>query len=313
MRQSSDVASFGAVLRAHRLRLGLTQEVLAERAGLSRRGIADLERGARSAPYPHTRERLSAALGLSESERETFREASRHPKRPRGPQLEPVHTGWSVEGANPHDNLPFRPSSFISRQRERSEVADRLTSSPLVTLVGPGGVGKRASAIEVAATVGDRFPDGVWLVGFAPLSDADLVPQSIADVLGVRQRAGVDVATSLAGWLRPKRMLLVLDNCEHVVEACAHLSSQLIRACPPVRLLATSREILGVDGETITRVDPLTVPGGPLSLETVLESDAVRLLVDRALAAAPGFALTEQNAPTAVKICQRLDGLPLGP
>jgi predicted ATPase/DNA-binding NarL/FixJ family response regulator len=254
---------------------------------------------------------LSAALGLSGSQRDTFIEASRHPKARRGPRLTPEEARTLVEPAKPHDNLPLRPSSFVGRQRERSELAQRIASSPLITLVGAGGVGKTRLAIEVAATVSELFPDGVWLVGLAPLNDGDLVPQSIADVLGVQQRAGVDVATSLATWLGPKRMLLVLDNCEHVVEACAHLSSELIRTCPRLRLLATSREILGIDGETITHLDPLTVPDGPVSLAAAIESDAVRLFLDRALAASPGFRLTDQNASAAIKICQRLEGLPL--
>ena len=318
----------------HRVSLGLTQEVLAERAGLSRRGIADLERGARSAPYRDTIERLATALALSESQRQTFFNATRRSPGSRRPRLHISNPGAdgsnpgadgsnpgadgsnpgadglaSVERAAPRHNLPVQPTSFVGRESEQMRLAAMLESSPLVTLVGPGGVGKTRLALEVAASVTELFPEGVWLVELAPLSDggSNLVPQKVAAVLGVQQHSGVDPATSLATWLRSRRMLLVLDNCEHVVEACAQLASQLAHTCPQLRMLATSREVLGIAGETLWRVSPLAVHPA----ETSSESEAVRLFCDRARAAAPGFELTEQNTLAVLNICQQLDGMPL--
>jgi non-specific serine/threonine protein kinase len=153
-----------------------------------------------------------------------------------------------------------------------------------------------------------RCDDGV-LIELAALVDPTMVAVSVAAVLEIQQRAGFDSEDDLVLWLGNKRMLLVLDNCEHVVEACARLISQIVRRCPRVHVLATSREVLGVDGETVFQVDPLNVPG--VSVESPLQSEAVRLFLDRAPAAAPGFRLTDSNATAVTQICDRLDGLPL--
>ena len=208
-------------------------------------------------------------------------------------------------------NLPVAVTSFIGRQREQSAIRDVLASARLLTLTGTGGAGKTRLAVQVAGTLQERFPDGVWLVGLAPLSNPDLVPVSVATALGLTQ-AELGLG-GLLDFLRPKRLLLVLDNCEHLLDACAELASAVLAACPAVRLLATSRESLNIPGETTYQVPPLSIPtlGRAPGLEDMLQYEAVQLFLDRAGAHRHGFALTARNAQAVATICARLDGSPL--
>ena len=319
MQPRGEQASFGSLLRRYRTSAGLTQEQLAERAGLSRRGIADLERGARSAPYAHTLDQLRSALGLADADDALLLSAARRarsaPQDVSAAGRQGIDTAGptiprGLDAERPRHNLPVHPTSFVGRNRERSHLATLLLSCPLVTLIGPGGVGKTRLALEVAAETSDLWPDGVWLIELAPLTDPDLVPQSVAVVLGVYQPPDVDLITSITAWLRSKRMLLIFDNCEHLLSACARFASELLRTCTDVRVLATSRETLGIRGETIWRVDPLPIPDAD-AFQRVTDSEAVRLFATRAAAAAPGFELTEHNAPAVAQICRQIDGLPL--
>jgi len=218
------------------------------------------------------------------------------------------------------DNLPIPLSSFIGREREIVEVKRLLTEHRLLTLTGPGGSGKTRLALQVAADLRADYPDGAWLVEFAPLNEDDLVPQAIAAVLGVREQAGEAIGDTLARRLHSRVALLVFDNCEHLLDACAALGATLLSSCPNVRLLATSREPLGVPGEAVWVVPPLALPerqpwrepaGAQAALAAFERSDAVQLFSARAKATAPSFSLTEQNAPWVAEICIRLDGLPL--
>jgi class 3 adenylate cyclase len=163
--------------------------------------------------------------------------------------------------ASPH-NLPLQLTSFIGREREMAAVSRLLDSRRLLTLTGPGGTGKTRLALQVAGTRVERQPQGVWLVEFAPLADAPLVPQALAAVLGVRDEPGRPLVATLADVLRPKHLLLILDNCEHLLDACATLADALLRACPHVQVLATSREALGIAGETSWPVPTLALPSG---------------------------------------------------
>ena len=211
------------------------------------------------------------------------------------------------------NNLPAQLTSFVGREREIAEVCRLLQRTRLLTLTGAGGCGKSRLALEVArARLGD-FPGGVWIVEFAALSDAGLVPHAVAAALGVTEHAGRTVTDTLGGVLRDKTLLLMLDNCEHLLSACARLAGALLPECPGLHILATSREPLGVPGETIWRVPSLAVPA-PLHLpphDRLTLSEAVRLFVDRAGAVRPGFRVTGDNARAVAQICHRLDGIPL--
>jgi predicted ATPase len=208
-------------------------------------------------------------------------------------------------------NLPAQFSSFIGRVQDSAEIARLLATSRLVTLTGAGGCGKTRLSAHVARAVADRFADGVWYIPLASLSDLALVPQAVATVLGLPEQPDRPLADTLAEYLRPKQGLLVLDNCEHLIDACAHLVTTLLQACIQLRILATSREPLNVDGEFVWIVPSLSVPtlAGPVS--HVQQYDAVRLFSERATAASSTFELTSQNSASVAQICQRLDGIPL--
>jgi predicted ATPase len=211
------------------------------------------------------------------------------------------------------NNLPRQLTSFIGREKEMADVTRQLSAASLVTLTGSGGAGKTRLALQVAAEAVEDYPDGVWLAEFAPIADPTLVPKTVASALRVPEQPGRDLTETLIDALRPKAVLLVLDNCEHLLAACADLAAALLRACPQVRILATSREALGVPGEILWRIPSLSVPDIrrlPASEDLVLY-EAVRLFVDRAVAITPGFTVTNENAPAVAQVCQRLDGIPL--
>jgi predicted ATPase/transcriptional regulator with XRE-family HTH domain len=213
-------------------------------------------------------------------------------------------------------NLPRALTSFIGREQERVTVRLLLDGSRLITLTGIGGCGKTRLALEVAAISGDAYPDGVWLVELAAMAGASaggaaLLPGAVAQVLGVREDPGSPLQVTLAEHLREKEVLLVLDNCEHLIEPCAELVDWLLRQCVWLRILATSREELRVPGEQLYQVPPLSLPGMAAPLAEIGASEAVQLFVERARARTSGFDLTVDNAMAIVQICRRLDGIPL--
>jgi len=213
----------------------------------------------------------------------------------------------------PRHNLPATISTLIGREAEQGEVLALLAEARLVTLVGSGGIGKTRLALALAAELLDQYPDGVWLVELASLVEPGLVPGAVAQALGVREEPGRALQATLVDHLKEKRALLVLDNCEHLIAACAGLASALLRGCAHLRILATSREGLDVAGEHCWRVPSLTVPDPkhPPPVELAGGYEAVRLFVARARERQAGFALTIQNARAVVSICARLDGIPL--
>ncbi len=208
-------------------------------------------------------------------------------------------------------NLPLQVSSFIGREREIARTIDALESTRVVTLTGVGGVGKTRLAQQVAAEVLPRFREGAWLVELAPIRDPDGVVDAFAALFGVTASAGEPLEAALVEFLRSKHLLLVVDNCEHVLEAVADLVESIERSCVGVVVLATSREGLALEGEQILAVPSLGAPGGNADLETIAQSDAVRLFVERARAADAEFTLDTDNADAVVKVCRRLDGVPL--
>jgi predicted ATPase/DNA-binding SARP family transcriptional activator/Tfp pilus assembly protein PilF len=215
-------------------------------------------------------------------------------------------------------NLSYPPTELVGRKDERLEVALQLRRSRLVTLIGVGGIGKTRLAQEVASEVVREYTDGVWLVALEALAEGRLVIQQIASVLGLREERGQTLVQRVAEHLRNKRLLLVLDNCEHLLESCAQVAAHLLQECGEVRILATSREALGVIGETVWSVPALAVPEierlphGPITLvQVLLGYESVRLFVERAQAVQKGFALNESNARLVAQVCRQLEGIPL--
>lgn len=211
------------------------------------------------------------------------------------------------------NNLPRQLTSFIGRDREMAEVKRLLSTTYLLTLTGTGGAGKTRLALQVAADVLEGYLDGVWLVELAALTDPGLVPQTAAAALGVREVPGRPIMDTLLEYLQPKKLLLVVDNCEHLVAACAHLAEIILRTCPGVRILATSQEALGIAGELTWLVPSLSLPDlrNPPPVEHLAQFEAVRLFIERAAAAKPTFTLTPANAVPVTAVVQRLDGIPL--
>ena len=216
------------------------------------------------------------------------------------------------QAAGPTTNLPARLTSFVGRARELEEVAALLGSGRLLTLTGPAGTGKTRLALEAARAAADQHADGIWLAELASLSDSSAVADRVLAALGGQQIPGRSPVQTLVGFARGRRALVVLDNCEHLLAEAAQVVRALLDAAVPIRVLATSREPLGVPEEVVYLVDPLSVPGQAASdLGVVVRSDAVRLLADRARAASPRFRVTAENAAAVAQLCRRLDGVPL--
>jgi predicted ATPase/DNA-binding XRE family transcriptional regulator len=297
-------SDFGGLLRRYRVAAGLTQEALAERAGVSTRGVSDLERGTHGLPRKDTLQLLLDALDLAVADRATLVAAARRPVTTRVPR----------ESDDRPPGLPVPLTPLIGRDQEIEAVAALLTQLTvrLLTLTGPGGTGKTRLALAVAERLAPAFPDGVVFVSLAPLADPALVAPAIAERLGVRERAEQTPRQTLVTHLAGKRLLLLLDNCEHVLPA-APLVTELLEACPALRVLTTSRAALHLSGEHLYSVPPLALPevGRLLPLEELGQTAAVRLFVDRARAVKSDFALSKTNTAAVVEIVHRLDGLPL--
>jgi predicted ATPase/transcriptional regulator with XRE-family HTH domain len=311
-------ASFGERLRRLRERAGLTQEALAERAGLTTNAIGVLERGERRRPYPHTVRALADALGLQGSERDALFAAAAG--REKAPRAEAASSGAPALAANPPSvappqlpQLPPQLTSLVGRDAEAATV-EQLLRRPavrLLTLLGPGGVGKTRLAIEVAGACAAQFADGVAFVPLAPLDSPELVVATIVRTLGLQEASGTAPLDTLTRWLRERHFLLLLDNFEHVLDAAIAVG-ELLGACPRLHVLVTSREALHLRGEQEYPVPPLAFPRAATpSAEALLQYDGVRLFVQRAQAVRPDFALSEANAAMIAQICARLDGLPL--
>ncbi|MCL6508685.1 MAG: adenylate/guanylate cyclase domain-containing protein, partial [Bryobacteraceae bacterium] len=214
------------------------------------------------------------------------------------------------------NNLPIQLTSFIGREREMREVKGLLTQTRLLTLTGSGGCGKTRLALQVAADLLEDYPDGVWFIDLSVLTDPALVPSTACATLGIHEEPGRPALTTLAEALKPRTLLLILDNCEHLVGACAQLAETLLQTCPNLRILATSREALGIAGEVAWRVPSLSLPqphelAQPDSLARITQYEAIRLFIERAEAASSDFRVTPHNIGAMVQICQRLDGIPL--
>lgn len=302
---------FSQLLRQYRLAAGLTQAELAERARLSVRGVSDLERGARHFPRQETVALLADALHLSNEDRATFLTAARRvmPLPPTPSQSRNTHAPF---------RLPIPPTPLLGRESEvaRLRALLRQEAVRLVTITGPPGVGKTHLALAAAADLSGDFTNGVWFIRLASVSDPALVLATIAHTLGLQQTGNLPVMDLLRANLYAQQMLLLLDNCEQVVEAAPQLAD-LLATSPRLRVLVTSRKVLHVRGEYEMPIAPLALPPfGPdpeqvPSLEQVRQSPAAALFLQRAQAVRPDFALNSQTAGVVAEICARLDGLPL--
>ncbi len=304
---------FGTLLRRYRLAAGLTQEELAERAGLSFVSVGALERGDRQAPRFSTVNLLADALGLAPEERTGLRAAAR----PKG-HVPPAPAATDP----PPTNLPFSVTSFRGRELELEQLTQLVMERRLVTLCGVGGIGKTRLALETGRRITTlspgTFPGGVWFVDLAPLDDPSLVDHQIARAMGIEVRPGTAVFDALVGALHDIQALLILDNCEHVLEAVAHVASRLIAACPRLHLLTTSRETLRIAGERVERLSALPLPeaGDDVapSIAELLASPAVKLFLDRAADSGPAQAVDLEDPEaqqSLVTVARRLEGIPL--
>ncbi|MDN3355003.1 BTAD domain-containing putative transcriptional regulator [Actinomadura sp. DC4] len=297
----ADVAELQALVAAHPLRERLRGQYM--------RGLCAAGRQADAlATYEDARRTLADELGVDPS-----------------PELREAHLSvlrGAPSRARPaaRTNLRARLTSFIGREEEIDRVAKLLDQNRLVTLTGPGGAGKTRLAVESADRLAERMPGGVWLAELAPLGDPAEVPQALLSALGLRERALMgnirgtapavtDPVGRLLAALAGERLLIVLDNCEHLIDACARIADRILAHCPGVRVLATSREALGITGETLCPVPPLGFPAAG-TVEDVLDYPAVRLLAERAAAVRPGFTV-DTDLDAVLAICRRLDGMPL--
>ncbi|HEY7029974.1 MAG TPA: tetratricopeptide repeat protein [Thermomicrobiales bacterium] len=292
---TADTVGFGELLRRYRTEAGLTQEALAERAGLSVRGISDLERGIKQRPHRDTLRMLADALDLTPSQRAALVAAT------------------AAKPAVTLGPLPLPATSLVDREQEVTAAAAALRggATRLLTLTGPGGVGKTRLALQVADDLRPDFADGVAFVPLGGLADPTLMPAAVAHALGVRE-TGRPLVEVLQAHLRSRRLLLVLDNFEHLPTAASYVSD-LLSACPRLAVLVTSRAPLRLRGEQEFPVAPLTLPDPnrlPL-LPDLARVAAVTLFLQQAHAVRPDFALDEHNAGVVVAICRRVDGLPL--
>ena len=314
---------FGALLRRLRLERRLSQEELAERAKMSVAAISALERGSRQSPYRSSVDLLADGLGIDHEARTQLHALAEQWRKARTLPSRSVDSSASAPPApKTPNNLPLQLTSFIGRSQEVDEVQKLLRESRLVTLVGSGGVGKTRCAIAVGAEVFDDFRDGVWLVELAPVSDPSNLATAagggqviarIAQALKVREDPTSPLLETVLTHLYQHRVLLILDNCEHVIDEVRRAATATLRTCPNVRILATSLGGLNITGEHVLRLPSLAVPraSDAITAETARPYSAVSLFCDRAKASDARFTLDDGNAPFVVEVCRRLDGIPL--
>jgi len=297
----SEASDFGNLLRRFRIEARLGQEALAERARLSVNAISALERGVRRAPQRDTVNLLILGLGLEGAERRALERAADAARAPGKPRVR-VETRAVVAPAPSlrafPNNLPRRLTSFVGREAAIAEICRQIEVSPLVTLVGTGGVGKTRCALEAGAQLLDGSSDGVWLADLAPITDPAFVAGAIGRALNVPETPDRPMLETLANALKSKRLLLIVDNCEHVIGEARSVITTLVRDCPGIRILATSRESLSCAGEAVYRVPSLSL------------ASAVQLFADRAHNVDRSFAVRDDNAPFVAEICRRVDGIP---
>src|SRR5688572_6617718 len=301
--QAPEEISFGEWLHQRRRMLDLTQQALADQVGCARITLRRIESGALK-PSKELVHILLDKLGIPEIEHPQWVLFARGLS---GFPAKPINSFTN----KPLTNLPASLTSFIGREKELNEITSLIAKNRLVTLAGVGGIGKTRLSLQVAQKLLNDFPSGTWLVELAPLSDPTLVPQAVVTTVGLIEQAGRSPLMILTDFLQARRALLLLDNCEHLIQACAQFAEALLRACPDLHILATSRESLGVAGEALYHVPSLALPDEQKLLEKFREYESVRLFEERAQLVQMNFALTLENASYVAQICRCLDGIPL--
>jgi predicted ATPase/DNA-binding XRE family transcriptional regulator len=301
--------SFGDWLKRRRMGLGLTQDQLALQINCSTSALRKFESEERR-PSAETIELLADIFNIPSEERKSFLRFARGDWQAFvGSDTEKAP--WRLSIIDQQSNLPSLFTSFIGREKEQQEVINLLMKNRLVTLAGAGGIGKSRLAIQVGHQLQQDYPHGVWFVPLDSLSDPLRVPLTVASVFGIREGIDSAVVETLKNFLRLKTALLILDNCEHLLDACAQLIYTLLRHCPNLRILTTSREILRMEGEAMYYLPSLSTPKVSDSLEKIAEYESIQLFVDRAALALSTFQLTQENAQAIADICRRVDGIPL--
>jgi predicted ATPase/transcriptional regulator with XRE-family HTH domain len=302
-------SGFGKLLRDYRLGAGLSQEALAERARMSSFAISALERGHRRKPQSKTLALLAEALELDADQRAQFQAAARSASgRPAG-----VTVGSSTnEPAAASNNLPPQLTPLIGRVNELAAITQLVRTHPLTTLSGAGGVGKTRLALRIGETLFEEYGDGVWLVELAGSNEPASIVQAVASTFGLHEQQNRPLLEVVLHYLQPRSMLLIIDNCEHLVEETARVVDAILRGAPNVRVLSTSREPLSIAAEHVYRVPSLAVPPNNVTnAEEAGRYDAIALFTERAKAADASFILSNDTAPVVAEICNRLDGIPL--
>jgi len=300
--------TFGDLLKYLRRRAQLTQRELGIAVGYSEAHVSRIEKNQRAVDSATIAALFLPALGLSHDS-ELAKRLFELAARARGQEI------MDAEPPGIPSNLPLQLSSFIGRESEGREIAERLRGPArvrLLTLSGAGGIGKTRLAVQAGLQLLEHYPAGIWFLDFAPLRSPDLLARAAADGLGVTEAHGQTVLDALLDHLQGRRCLLIFDNCEHLVRASAELAERILHRCAGVQILATSREPLQIGGETVLRLAPLAVPGSDsLGSANIAQHAAAQLFIERARAADPGFVLDDANAPAIARICRRVDGLPL--
>src|ERR1044071_9216574 len=301
-KKSSYSISFGDWVRQRRRILDLTQQELADRVGCARITVRRIESGALK-PSKELAQILLDKLGAPLRERDIWLQFAR------GLSGLPVLSISLPLKSNSNLSAPL--TTFIGRKKEQSEVVRLIAKHRLITLTGPGGIGKTRLSLRVGEQILGNYVDGVWLVELAPLLDPLHVPRVTAITIGLRDEPQRPVIDMLCDYLREREMILILDNCEHLLEACAHFTDVLLKSCPQLKILATSREPLGILGEAIYRVPSLELPDLQNLIDSFRDFESIKLFEERAQLTQFDFSLTLENAPAVAQICHRLDGIPL--
>ncbi len=305
MIEVSEEIAFGRWLHQRRRQLDLTQQEFSDQIGCARITLSRIEAGTLK-PSKELALILLERLGIPKQEQSQWLQFAR------GLSEYPIEKA-DFSSKSRFTNLPVPLASFIGREKEIEQVKILIDKHRLVTLTGSGGVGKTRLALQLGEELSASFPNGVWFVDLSPLKDPGLVPQTVLTTLGLIEQPGRSNLLMLQDFLRGQDLLIILDNCEHLIEACATLVKELLSHCLYLKILATSREALCVDGEMAWRVPSLSLPdpAKPPELDQLIRYESVRLFIDRASLAQPDFCVNKTNALAVIQICQRLDGIPL--